>query len=163
MTTFTDSEKEISPVYTTYLYKPNDNLLMAKNKRAMQCIKSIADKLPKISLQMIHDDSEYPRLNVEALDSFGVDYHLGREVFVIGGHAFFRRYNNDWCGTVIYGKRIDYTNIALGCCHPNVSWQTDVGVEFLEKLDKQIITDQKITFEDIQQLIQECQKLRFLS
>ncbi len=42
----------------------------------------------------------------------GVDYSLNRPVFVIGGFAFFRRYNDDWNCTLFYSDTIYNGNIS---------------------------------------------------
>ena len=131
------------PDHDTWIYRPcNDTPQMISNKTTLAHIKSIATKLPKISLPMIMDNRDYPILKSEALPLVGVDYHMNREVFVIGGHAFFRRYNDDWNGVVMYGCS------SLGS---NVSWDKNVNSIFLQKLDVLLnkVNPECITFDDI--------------
>ncbi|XWV26947.1 putative orfan [Tupanvirus soda lake] len=131
--TFTYMGKQPTNLYgslhepDTWIYRPGDeNPEMIANKSALELIKSIASKLPKISLPMEQNGFDYPTIEASALDMCGVDYHNQREVFVIGGHAFFRRYNDDWSGTVMYSD---------GSHGKYVSWKFDVGKTALEKLN----------------------------
>ena len=58
-------------------------------------VRKIVGLLPKINIpfqKFVSDD--YPRLEISALEMIGYDYHLDREVFVIGEVAFFRRYSD---------------------------------------------------------------------
>jgi hypothetical protein len=152
---FTSTKEVISPFNTFWTYRPGINTTYTKkHKQALLYIKSISRKIPKINLPIEHNNAEYPVLNAESLNMFGVDYHLEREVFVIGKYAFFRRNNDDRNGTVVYGGKVP---------HVNVSWHSEVGMDFLEKLnellDVKLLTKypQEPTQEEIYQLLRKCE------
>ncbi|XWV25609.1 putative ORFan [Tupanvirus deep ocean] len=131
--TFTYQGKVPTNLYGTicesesWVYRPTDeNPEMIANKSALELIKSIASKLPNISLPMDQNEYDYPVIQSSAFNMCGVDYHLKREVFAIGGHVFFRRYNDDWNGVVMCSD---------GPHGSSVSWKFDIGRAALEKLN----------------------------
>ncbi len=119
---------------------------MIHGKKSLALIKSICSKLPKINLPTEKNEYDYPNLEYTVLEMVGMDYHIDREVFTLGKHAFFRRYNGDWSGTVLYGNK---------SFQKYVSWQASVNQSFLAKLNTLI--DEKdqmnITLEDIAKLL----------
>lgn len=70
------------------------------------------------------EHSDYPVVSNSILDEVQVFYHDDRPVFTIGGYAFFRRYNDHYNSTVVYGVPGS----------SNVSWRTDIGRNALQKL-----------------------------
>jgi hypothetical protein len=127
-------------------YQPTDeSLQMLTNKKMLFHIKSIASKLPKLSL-ISEKELDYPRINASALSNVGIDYHIDREVFVLGGHAFFRRYNDDWNGILMRNT---------GQHNGHVAWGLSVSINFLVALDNLLDTRKpdSITFDEISALI----------
>ena len=146
--TFTYEGSNIHPTGESWTYRPCDtNPELINGKDGVTCLKRIASMLPKIDLPMNKlDGYDYPALDGNGLSMIGIDYHLNREVFIIGGHAFFRRYNDDWYSAVMSGNMVS---------RGFVSWQNFCSTEVLLALEKLLQTKscEKITGADIQAIL----------
>jgi hypothetical protein len=128
-------------------YRPtNESPEMLINKQKLQHIRSIARKLSQITLPIDKKTCDYPIIDASALSMVGLGYHNNREIFVLGGHAFFRRYNDNWSGNLMYTKSQHNGYVAM--------WMP-VSSEFLAELDNLLNTKdpQTITFEEISALV----------
>ena len=115
----------------TYKAKESSSEFQYEAKR-LACLKRIAELLPKVKLPIMEGIGfDYPCINASALEMTGVDYHDEREVFVIGGHAFFRRYNDDWNGKVMYGSNAFSGKISWG--YSSLSLENLQSLELLLK------------------------------
>lgn len=132
----------------TFIYIPQEAEEMQFERTKKALIQGIIEMLPKINLPL-NGIKDYPSLDIHALDQFGVDYHKNRAVFVIGGIAFFCRYQNDWNGTLMWGNRMNEST---------VTWQSDVGRDLLEKIHDAIQTKPNLSHEDICSFFLQCGK-----
>jgi hypothetical protein len=115
------------PGKTTWVYTPSDNsATIIYNKKRLEYLNEIVKILPKVELPFDKNNYlDYPVVPSNILNShYGYDYHMLRPVFIIGGVAFFRRYNNDWNGCVMYGT----------ACGQNVLWKSSLSLNALVAL-----------------------------
>ena len=130
-----------------WIYHPaDDNPEVINGKDGLATLKRVAQKLPRIDIPMDKNSrEEYPAVASIVFSQVGLDYHLNREVFVIGGHLFFRRYNDDWNPSIMYKSKPGTWEV--GGCPSNFIYN-------LEKMLENKSFDQ-VTYEDIQSLLKK--------
>ena len=118
----------------------------------LSAINAIIERLPRKSLiNSLEDEYEedYPVIDVKVLKEVGYDVlpHTKRPVWVVGGFAFFRRYNDDWNPAVIYGERRGNNNY--------ISWQMPIETHSLLRLSDLICSKdlKMITRHDLEDII----------
>ena len=137
-----------TPDVQTWTFRPSDTSSgMLMNKTKMEYLNKILNILPKLELPINKDIlCDYPIINSDALNCCGYDYHNKRPVFVVGQVAFFRRYNDDWSGCIVYG----YNGF-----NDKISWQTSITLEALTLIYELISTKkmEEITQEEIMTIV----------
>lgn len=84
----------------SWIYEPTDETTeKIISIRNIKTISEIWNHLPN-SLLVNDEILDYPTF-INHKVQFGRDKHLNREVFVIAGYYFFRRYNDNWNSTVM--------------------------------------------------------------
>lgn len=111
-----------------FTFVPNqDTQYYAANKSGLEVLEELVSLLPSIDHDFGKDYSDYPHVPTDLLNEVGVCFHMRRPVFVLGGVAFFRRYNDDWNGCVMSARN--------GGRDTYVSWDSgDIGSKALAQL-----------------------------
>lgn len=102
-----------------WTYKPVDeNPMIVTGRAGIVAIGEIISKLPRLTLW--EAESDYPQFSAQILQKspcFDTSPVSKRPMWILGGVAFFRRYNDDWNATVRctnkYGWRISISTPEL--------------------------------------------------
>lgn len=137
---------------TTWTYIPPKTEYQS-GKQRLELLSKVLELLPenKLILADYHKEviEDYPSLPYNSCKQVGYTYlpRCKRPIFCVGGYAFFRRYNDEYDGTVMYSHWQDFNG--------QVSWSAAVGPDFLPQLHNLLTTKpaSSITADDISQLL----------
>jgi hypothetical protein len=126
---FVHDPKQSNDTVTAFTYVPDTESDYYKaHVTAMDVLNRLVSLIPKGTHDFDDSNSaDYPFISSKLMEGSQVYYHIRRPVFSIAGVPFFRRYNDDYNSSVIYGHRSE--NRAN-----YVSWNTDIGSDALNRL-----------------------------
>ena len=108
-----------APCGDTWTYKPvEENPMIATGRAGIVAIDEIVSKLPRLTLWEAESDyPKVPALNLQKNPCYDTSPVSKRPIWILGGVAFFRRYNDDWNATVMctnkYGWAISISTSQL--------------------------------------------------